>query len=201
MPLSCGSVEGERPRRVHVNFQWRKHCIHAKFSWKAVTVGRKLSSVTYITDSGDLGFTKIAMGKSWATCSRLIALPLTSNIQCLPCREQHKATTTLVIVLATTPLHGKRVSRESGQKKEYANWTVPKAAHSHESKRQSDGYVWTRGKNHGKCIQVGNQHASLRWLPWWSWVASCAICTQLGTKTTGAAELTYIIDCEDWGLM
>ena len=78
------------------------HALFAKLTYLV-----KLSSVTYIIDSGDLGFTKIAIGKSWATCSRFIALPLTSNIQCLPCREQHIATTTLVIILATTPWLGK----------------------------------------------------------------------------------------------
>ena len=37
--------------------------------------------------STDLGLMKIATGKSPATCSRLMALPLTSRIQCLPWRQ------------------------------------------------------------------------------------------------------------------
>ena len=35
--------------------------------------------------SMDLGFKKTATGCSWAICKRLMALPLTSRIQCLPC--------------------------------------------------------------------------------------------------------------------
>lgn len=43
---------------------------------------------TYIRGSHDLGLMKIAMGYSCATCSRLIAFPDTSRIQCLPCWKQ-----------------------------------------------------------------------------------------------------------------
>ena len=45
---------------------------------------------THIIDSTDLGLMKIAMGYNWATCKRLIALPLTSKIQCLPCNLQNR---------------------------------------------------------------------------------------------------------------
>ena len=38
--------------------------------------------------STDFGLMKMATGKSPATCSLLMALPLTSRIQCLPCQRQ-----------------------------------------------------------------------------------------------------------------
>lgn len=39
---------------------------------------------TYITDSTDFGLINMATGYNCATCNLLIALPLTSSIQCLP---------------------------------------------------------------------------------------------------------------------
>lgn len=41
-------------------------------------------SETYMIDSTDFGLMNTAMGKSCATCNRLIALPDTSKMQCLP---------------------------------------------------------------------------------------------------------------------
>lgn len=48
---------------------------------------RFLEKITYIIDSTDFGFIKIAIGYNCATCNRFIAFPLTSNIQCLPWKE------------------------------------------------------------------------------------------------------------------
>jgi len=36
-------------------------------------------------ESTDFGLMKMAMGNSCATCNLLMALPLTSRMQCLPC--------------------------------------------------------------------------------------------------------------------
>lgn len=46
----------------------------------------KKKMVTYMSASTDFGLIKIAMGKSCACCSRLIAFPDTSRMQCFPCR-------------------------------------------------------------------------------------------------------------------
>lgn len=46
---------------------------------------RKWRLDPYIIDSTDFGLMNIAMGYSWATWSRLIALPETSKIQCFLC--------------------------------------------------------------------------------------------------------------------
>jgi len=47
------------------------------------------TKAAYKIMSTDAGLTNITIGYRAAACSRLMALPLTSNIQCLPCNKHH----------------------------------------------------------------------------------------------------------------
>jgi hypothetical protein len=78
-------------------------------TWHVLTIVYKTKvNDTYMIDSTDLGLINIAIGNSWATCSLLIAFPLTSRIQCLPYRR-----TRLVIRLALSLLQKLTLSATS----------------------------------------------------------------------------------------
>lgn len=56
--------------------------VHYVHTYKGVL--KELKLPTNLTCSISLGLINMAIGKRFATCKRLIALALTSNMQCLP---------------------------------------------------------------------------------------------------------------------
>ena len=71
-----------------------------------LSIKHRLHSITYMMDSTDFGLMKMAMGKSCATCNRLIAFPLTSSIQCLPWKQQYSNWT---LMFQRTVIHKRQI--------------------------------------------------------------------------------------------
>jgi hypothetical protein len=104
--------------------------------------------------STDCGLMNIATGYSDAVCSRLMALPLTSNMQCLPCRI-HKYNNKYINA-NTCDAHkvgGKNPESEARQAETEQNYT--NRLTGQQLMNVSD--VLTEHSHHGNCIIVTRQ--------------------------------------------